>query len=296
MEACAYYDQRTNQCYPLETHSINVSTALEKLFHKKLKAIPAKARLPGLSERLLEAGILAGLLHDLGKASQYYQDRVRSGEPGGFKYHEYLSALIIIEAAEKLRTDHGMNVEAALLLLVAGAVARHHAAMKDRHPTNLLSNPILKTNQNPLKEINLATAGLDEQTIENAIPLNRLPTWLRDPLHEAIHSIQKIHDNDIINIKLRENLTAHNLAAKILGNETTEPLIKTGTREDMTPIIIGLLYRLTGALIVSDILVAGCERRPQQGPQTAYAKSWINELLPNHTIKEACNKLTATHS
>ena len=298
---CAYYDRETRTCYPLHEHSRNVARAIGTLFQERLSKTPPAARIPFLSGRLLEAGVIAGALHDIGKASRHYQERLQSGSPGGFWLHEYIGSLILAEAASTL-IMRDKRPEAAVLLLAAGAVARHHAAMRNRHPTILLGgHPIAtiagghrarhrgagETVRNALIQIQRAAARLDPEEALNAAPLSLVPDWARGPIEEAIRIVPNMAGEEIIQT-LRTSIPATALAERIAGSKHTSPLITTENPPRTRQAVISHLYRLSGALIVSDILVAGCERRPGEGPERAYAKSWMRELAP---ALQSCNLL-----
>ncbi len=295
-EPCAYYDRQREYCHPLYKHSLNVSRSIEYLFRDRLEVEPPAARIPGLTNRLLEAGIIAGVLHDVGKASIHYQKRVRIGRPGGFQYHEYVGALVLSEASGLLMDEMKLE-ESALLLLAAGAVARHHAAMKNRHPTILLGGAILGgisqgiggERKRLADELYRAASSLDQSLVEKGVPLELLPPWAVEPVLEALEEITYLSRDAMIST-LKESIPARRLAEKIIGGASNQ-LIKNSSRAKATSIVIGLLYRLTGSLITSDILVAGCERRPGEGPEKAYAKSWMRELMLGHDAVEACTRL-----
>lgn len=290
---CAYYDEQKHICHPLLAHARNVSRAVTTLFGDRLSTTPPAARLPGLSERLPEAGVIAGALHDIGKASRLYQERFQRGQAGGFPLHEYLGALILAKASRKLRLQD-MREEAAALLLAAGAVARHHAAMKDRHPTVLIGKISPHPGEQQDKHLNTihsAAAQLDPDEALRATPLDLIPGWARRPIEEAARSIRAMSRGEIAEA-LKTSIPAQSLAEKIAGNRHTSPLIQAHDKERARHAVTAHLYRLSGALIVADILVAGCERRPGEGPEKAYATSWIKELLPNQDPKQACKTLT----
>jgi len=200
---------------------------------------------------------LAGLLHDLGKASGYYQVERRARS---FPGHEALSAALAYEAHRDLL--HGSPGLAALLALAAWAVARHHSAMEGRHPRDMrdIRSPAYR-------EALKAVEALDPATVE-AVTREAYPplTSLAGPLGRAAE-------------RLRGN-------ARLLGealawaSDPRKPSELLGVREAEWLVLV---ETVAGALIVGDILVAGEERRAsREGDEESgwpvYAAAWLREL------------------
>jgi len=293
---CAYYDKTGGTCYPLDEHSRNVSKAIVRLFEARLRAKPRGLYAPVLDENLLEAARLAGLLHDLGKASLYYQERVWQGGPGGFQYHEYLSTLIITTAIENELRDEDEELS-AILALSAAAIARHHVAMKSRHPTLLFHNlekrdrQIMETRNKFQQEVYNAAQHLDPNTLDSAIGKDTLSQPVKNAIRRAMEEVKALSHEDITST-LKQYVRSQDLATKIYGGQGMEGLLTIGSgQRPRQEAVIGLLYRVAGALIVGDILVAGCERRPGEGPEKAYARSWAQELLPSKPLGKVCEEI-----
>ncbi|MEB2835837.1 MAG: HD domain-containing protein, partial [Desulfurococcales archaeon] len=117
---------------PLHCHNASVgagayAVAADRVEASRLLTAPLDAAAGGGS--LLASTVLAGALHDLGKASPHYRGR------GSYYGHELAGAAVIYNASRiaRARGDRALQTR---LLLAAWAVARHHAAMRDRHPSS----------------------------------------------------------------------------------------------------------------------------------------------------------------
>ncbi len=76
-------------------------------------------------EELVAAALVAGLSHDFGKYTSYFQDYLRTGRGGSEKQHAFLSALWAAHLARSI----GLPAEQQLVLFLA--VARHHQHLAD---------------------------------------------------------------------------------------------------------------------------------------------------------------------
>ncbi|MEW6448148.1 MAG: CRISPR-associated helicase Cas3' [Bacillota bacterium] len=108
----AHRDER--RFYPLSAHLAGVAAG----------AAARLARLPA-GEELLPAALLAGLAHDFGKYTGYFQEYLRTGRGGPEKQHAFISGLWAAHLAGRLRLP---PVQQLALFL---AVARHHQELTD---------------------------------------------------------------------------------------------------------------------------------------------------------------------
>ncbi len=280
---CAYYDVAEKKCYSLREHNWRVARALQLLFNNQLEAMTPWNRVlrrAGLSTA--EAGVAAALLHDLGKASKYYQEKL--GEGYGFRYHEHVSAYTLLAAA-KLLEKRGDRLSAATLLLAAGAVARHHAAMKGRHVLELTSSPWAVRSRATVKACSTiaeAVRGLRGAEPGEVTVLKALPLAARTAIEEALRKGPSYVLGSEPCSELSKLLIGPGdgsgigwaiatLATRILGAGREEKRLLARAAS-------AAIYTVTGALIVADILVAGLERRREDDPAPLYAKSWAQEL------------------
>ena len=91
-------------------------------------------RIVPVDPRELETTIsLAYVLHDIGKALSWYQERLRETKreererPPGFKYHEIISAYIVNDILRRLGITSSKEVRS----LTVTSVLLHHQAMRD---------------------------------------------------------------------------------------------------------------------------------------------------------------------
>jgi len=188
---------------------------------------------------------VAAVLHDIGKASTYYRDRIyREGELS-FWLHEYVSAIIIYRAS---RLDNVNSEDTKLLRTVAKVVSRHHSAMRDRHPLDLYER--LRSDERTSKYLEKVLKHVDRDGImdvlkENYTYLGRFREYIEEVLKSDLTG--KIHDF-LDQIKVEKNE-------------------------------VPLVASLTGFLIASDCLVANSEgRESDDGHSPLYVKRWEEEL------------------
>ncbi len=267
---CAYYDPKG--CLSLAEHNTNVAGALHALFYERLRPqTPLATRISeasGVSEPLYKAAMLAAISHDVGKASPYYQENL--AEEGSFYLHEHVSAAILYEAMQPLIAE-GLMGPALILLMAAGAVSRHHAAMRGRHPNDLERDTVNH------RRIARALAVMGREHLESAIMPGLIPRDLRGLLLEGVDSATK-HALE----------SGANYAWSIISNTTSSGLKSAnmvGKGKLTGDMIVVAVQAIAGALIVADILVAGAERRGLGDPSRAYSLSWQRELNAHEVIK-----------
>ncbi|MEB3806864.1 MAG: hypothetical protein GSR73_05045, partial [Desulfurococcales archaeon] len=208
--------------------------------------------------------VLSGLLHDLGKASGFYQRNLERG----FGFHEHVAGVVLSKAAEVGRLS-GDIAGWRLLRLASYVITRHHVAMVNRHPDSIVNNRRAScVIERALKELNpdtLSQMGLDLF----------LPRGINDYIRESLSSLKR--DNKLISRYL-----GHNTTRNIVEDEFCDaggPGHSQGYR------LLKTVQVLAGILIVSDILVAWKERGPKD-PGRLYARSWLAELNVEKSLEE----------
>jgi len=203
------------------------------------------------------------VMHDLGKASPYYQER-RSG----FLGHEHVSAAVLLEAARAAGTEcrEGGCQPGYLLLLAAHAIARHHAAMRSRHPVyiavTLGSHAGGAGAHRVVEEASQALCRLAEDAEEAvaALPCSLDGTPLAGIVAEALKRLGRDCKGAVLD------------AVTTLAS--TESL-QAGMRG------FAWVAVLSGVVTVADILGASVERAEGEDEEgalkNAYARSWADE-------------------
>ncbi|GAB6148795.1 HD domain-containing protein [Stetteria hydrogenophila] len=261
----------------LRLHNASVGAAVYILFRDRLGALGERSlaaplnRAAGIPGALLASAVLAGALHDVGKASPLYRGKQ------SYYGHELAGAVLLQRAAEWLESK-GMRGEAVLLELAAWAVARHHSAMKDRHPVDAANLP------GPTGRAAGALAELLESPECALKALPPLPGWVRDAVAGALYDLSDraaAQGKGWVMHLLKEKLWM--LAGR--QNITRE----TPSTPEGIPAGRWMVYAsiATGAVVVADTLVASAERRAGEeagatdeaaGP--AYVELWRAELDP----------------
>lgn len=279
---------------PLPQHHQAVAGVLVKLFANPLDARrgmllrlgwlekPLRETFAGIKHPLLLASILSASLHDLGKASQHYQRKIKwlkQDDSLKFYGHEYVGFLVLIEArtiiSQKLISgkDQCKDSMEQILRLAGHAVARHHSAMEHRHPSKL--NYVLNDNSQRdygIKQaIVRATSLLDLQQVVSSIPpiiKNSLPQ-ISQRIGDAVTILKNLDQLTLVS-KL-----AQGLADSLGGSESPTYVV----RDKFFPIALKIV---SGALIVADNIASHLERR-ESDDQTSpvHVRSWLSELAPS---------------
>ena len=241
--------------HPLARHLAGVAGLAATTLGPRLSVDTPAARVlreaTGTGRPLLVASVLAGLLHDLGKASTAY-----CGRPGSYWLHEHASAILVAEASNILAT-RGERGLAALLMLAAQAVSRHHAAMEGRLPRQVAGN------SGRLEWLRRVLQGLTSERLQEALP-GDAPEGLRRLLHQALN-------------RAGRGLRRWGYLSQIL--RSLDRVNSLGFYGVHLGAWTAALETVSGALIVSDILVADAERRSSDDRASPlYARIWASEL------------------
>jgi len=255
----AYYtiDPRTRQerYVTLQEHAVNTYRIGNCLFDQSIEFLGKTLAILKINIDIKKVFNYALLLHDMGKALLYYQDRVRDVKKGvreelGFQYHEYIGAIILVATSYY---ESIFEYEYA-----AKAIARHHAAMTCRSPYELIQDHRCKEKHEKLKNI-LKNIVDSKETIEMFL----------------------------------ERLCESGLIDKSVVEDLSETLDKAGEVVNAFPSYLKklafldknrgdhrLIYTLTGYLVISDILAASLleNRSDSSGLSRGYVKYWICEL------------------
>lgn len=212
-------------------------------------------------EKVEELPYVAGLLHDLGKASVYYLRRLR--EESRFPGHEHVVALLLEYAA--LREEREGYV--AMYDLLAKTISRHHAAMERRHPNRFF----LSSKSSSYVDRILYGMYQYISFIDNLVRYCRGKDTL------CYHILNNISTslNDIVEMKSRGT------SLNILSFSNPLRSFKlSGIAGVSEPAVYTLTTVLTGTLIVADNISAEfCEERgSDDGASSTYVTYWKWEL------------------
>lgn len=124
-----------------------------KLLHEHLEEVGRMAksyisRLPNeYKQELAEAARLAGVCHDFGKYTTYFQDYlIKDVEQGNRHHHGFISAIFAAYCMEKQLTSFSMPFSKYLPLLVYIAVLHHHGPLEDASNTLVPSRRLKSKN------------------------------------------------------------------------------------------------------------------------------------------------------
>jgi len=179
---------------------------------------------------------------------------------------------VLLQRAARVMLERGEDRASCLLNLAAWSVARHHSAMECRHPSDLA-----RLLRGELKDewlagkckrfyamLERALSSVRVEAVTEAIPEELRGTWLSDVISEAVGSLRG-EEGKVLRSSL-EHLSLHVNGSPMfceLDKDTWTSLVEVSS----------------GALIVSDILVASRERRSSDdGLSRAYIRAWEREL------------------
>lgn len=150
------------QAVNLKEHLVSTARLVIELFSERLDYLEQRYKdAEQCIGSIKDIAYLAGLLHDLGKASVYYLNTFIKKTAGSsyrsrpleecqesklqFTYHEYIAPIIIIYALRNELSSHAMDSSEARRMknayyTISRIIVRHHAAMAGRHPAELLSS------------------------------------------------------------------------------------------------------------------------------------------------------------
>jgi len=152
----------------LRTHLLNVASNVKNILETALpESYPYK-------EVVCGTGYLIGLTHDLGKATQYFQEHLFGHRNDNRTYHAKLSSLFTfyIVKAYLDKTDIAEN-QKALLEVIAMAVVRHHHGDLDD-----IDRTLDGFDDDTLKQIQ----ALDEQTLSKLLQEISIYQWYDKPI------------------------------------------------------------------------------------------------------------------
>lgn len=132
---CQFSDIKSHPDLPLEKHLEQVAEIAVDLLENKQVCFPAL----GITKKhLKELIIRTALFHDLGKATKYFQGRLRTGKqwPNGEHKHSGLSALLAYKPLISYCRENNLNDSIALAPLMA--IQFHHSEFKKEFPNDLV--------------------------------------------------------------------------------------------------------------------------------------------------------------
>jgi len=166
---CQFFDIKSHPDLPLEKHLEQVAEIAVELLENKQVSFPS---LGITKEHLKELIKRAALFHDLGKATSYFQERLRTGKkfPNGEHLHTGLSAILAYKSLTTYCKENNLNESIALAPLMA--VQFHHSEFKREFPNDSAMETRLKEFKKeiltfpPLKDMGLNNTIVPKDLIE----------------------------------------------------------------------------------------------------------------------------------
>jgi CRISPR-associated endonuclease/helicase Cas3 len=191
---CQYSDIKSHPDLPLEKHLQQVKEiVLELLENKKVSFA-----FLGIGKEHLKALIeKAALLHDIGKATTFFQERIRTGKewPNGEHWHTGLSTILAYEPLINYCKENKLNETLALAPLLA--ILYHHSELSRNLPNDSVMENRLNAfkgeiiNSQPLREFGLT---------DNVNSLN--PTGIDCGIEDLFSDISSFTDEQKIEFRL----------------------------------------------------------------------------------------------
>lgn len=246
---------------PLEKHLILVTEVALELFNEDLIILSRRLRRGSLAFQDLNLRSLltaSTLLHDVGKASNYYRELERRTGRLSFYMHEIAWSLIMYSIARRM-LENGLVHMYDYVELIAKVVSRHHAAMECRHPVDLTRDYCSQR----LEDVRKVIEGLSvDLVIEVLGRLRRMAASFEVP-------------KDLWGV-LTDRSTLREVIEEAKRNLRYDVVSLASIHDDYV-----VVASLSGMLVVSDIVTASffeC-RTSDDGLAPAYALHWRSELF-----------------
>lgn len=267
--AYAEYRERSRQpvIEPLHRHLLITSALSVELFKDRLGVIEKRIRWE--RGELVAIMSLAALLHDVAKSSRYYLERFKeSGDTKiSFWLHE-LAGAVLLEMARISSTgsaEYEGSIDRALRV-IARSIARHHSAMDDRHPGQLIDRVL--GDRNSMRYLENILRSIDPgfvDSLRGLIPCRygSIGGDFCDKVFQRLgDAIESINEDDRLSGKVHDILRSRIIA-------------KAGSHVDE----LLAVHTVTGFLVIADNIAAHLGRGvSDDGTSPAYVRHWVCEL------------------
>jgi len=152
----------------LRTHLLNVASNVKNILETALpESYPYK-------EVVCGTGYLIGLTHDLGKATQYFQEHLFGHRNDNRTYHAKLSSLFTFYIVKSYldKTDIAEDTKALLEVIAMTVVRHHHGDLDD------IDRTLDGFDDDTIKQIQ----ALDEQTLSKLLQEISIYQWYDKPI------------------------------------------------------------------------------------------------------------------
>ncbi len=258
--AYAEYREQSKQhvIEPLHEHLAITSALSVELFKERLEVI--EKRIGWERGELVGIMGLTALLHDIAKSSTYYLKRfmVSKDTKISFWLHE-LAGAVLIEMARISSTGFEGSLDRALKV-IARSIARHHSAMNNRHPRQLINRISIKDLEDVLRNIDPGFVN----RIRKQIPC-RYGNIGEDFCDQVFQRLSEVIES--INKDAR-------FSGKVNDILRSTAITRAGNIEELLAV-----YTVTGFLVIADNIAAHLGRGVSDDETSpAYIKHWVCEL------------------
>jgi CRISPR-associated endonuclease Cas3-HD len=238
-EPLAYLGENSKET--LIEHSIGVACFAKKMISQRIKALSYKKTLGIDPIKLL---LLSSALHDVGKASEYYYKPLRNGIQSEISFggHHIVSGIILYKASQYASNNEHRN----LLRLATKIVVSHHQAFK------------LNIHKDSDKLIGRVEGICKELRVD----------WIKKLLDETLKRMYLDSETVKILLQTLQNPDRGGICKAIYSN------VDYINRLNLNGIELKLFRTITGAIIISDYIVASINRKEK----SLLAQLFMNEL------------------
>jgi len=233
-------------------HSLGVACIAEEVFSQRIKVLSYKNNL-NINVDPVKLLLTSSILHDVGKASEHYYERLKSGDAFEISFggHHIVSGILLYVTSLYAPSDEYRK----LLRLAAKVVASHHQAFKSGIYDNIYGGSIEK--------------------IIKACEKLRVD-WIKKLIDEA--SKRMYLDSEVAKLLLN---TLQNLDKRRICQSSTINDIHRINFENLVEL---KLFRVaTGIIIISDYIVANFNR----DEKSSLAQLFMKELkLSNESLRK----------